>query len=49
MIDFQVTNRYISQVLDSKEKHPFVADYIQKEEEFRRLVSQYKPSVPSSS
>lgn len=46
---FQVTNRYISQVLDSKERHPFMADYLNKEEEFKRLTSQYKPAIVDNS
>ena len=37
----QVTNRYITQLKDSHEGHPFVKDYVSKEAEFDLLMNNY--------
>lgn len=37
----EVATRYLSQMKDSNQSHPFVSDYIAKDNELERLIKQY--------
>ena len=41
IINFQVCNRYLTQLKDDNPDHPFVKTYQQKENDFDRMVKQY--------
>lgn len=37
----EVIDRYLTQLKDSHEKHPFVKDYFNREKEFDKLIKEY--------
>ena len=37
----EVSNRYLTQLKDDHPRHPFVTSYLQKEQDFERMVKQY--------
>ncbi|VDP65707.1 unnamed protein product [Schistosoma mattheei] len=42
----ETINRLISQLRDCCKDHPFLVDYVEKEDEFTRCAKHYAPSVP---